>query len=67
LRDPTGILVDSVAWGTATNALVERTVAPAPTIAASPGKSDWRHPDGHDTNDNSADFAEGDSTPGAQN
>jgi hypothetical protein len=67
LRDPRGILVDSVAWGTATNALVEGTVAAAPTIAASPGKADGRHPDGHDTNDNSVDFTEGDPTPGAQN
>jgi hypothetical protein len=67
LRDPTGILIDSVAWGTATNALVEGTAAAAPTIAASPGKSDGRHPDGHDTNDNSVDFTEGDPTPGAQN
>jgi hypothetical protein len=67
LRDPSGILVDSVAWGTATNALVEGTVAPAPAITPSPGKSDARHPDGHDTNDNSADFAEGDPTPGSAN
>lgn len=67
LRDPAGILVDSVAWGTATNALVEATVAVAPTIAPSPGKSDGRHPDGQDTNDNSVDFTEGDPTPGATN
>lgn len=67
LRAPAGILVDSVAWGTATNALVEGTVAGAPTISASPGKSDGRHPDGHDTNDNSVDFTEGDPTPGAHN
>jgi uncharacterized protein len=67
LRDPTGILVDSVAWGTATNALVEGVVAPAPAITAAPGKSDARHPDGHDTNDNSADFAEGDPTPRSAN
>jgi hypothetical protein len=67
LRDPDGILVDSVAWGTATNALVEGTVAAAPTIAPAPGKSDGRHPDGHDTNDNSGDFAEDDPTPGGVN
>ena len=67
LRDPSGILVDSVAWGTATNALVEGTVAAAPTIATSPGRSDGRYPDGHDTNDNSADFTEGDPTPGTHN
>jgi Lamin Tail Domain len=67
LRDPDGILVDSVAWGTATNALLEGTVAVAPTIAPAPGKSDARHPDGQDTNDNSADFAEDDPTPGGAN
>jgi hypothetical protein len=67
LRDPAGILVDSVAWGTATNAFVEGTIAAAPTITASPGKSDARHPDGQDTNDNSVDFTEGDATPGVHN
>jgi hypothetical protein len=67
LRDPGGILVDSVAWGTATNALLEGAVAGAPTIAPAPGTSDARHPDGHDTNDNSADFAEDDPTPGGAN
>ena len=67
LRDPSGILVDSVAWGTATNALVEGAVTPAPAITPAPGKSDARHPDGHDTNDNSADFTEGDPTPGSGN
>jgi Lamin Tail Domain len=67
LRDPSGILVDSVAWGTARNALVEATVAPAPAITPAPGKSDARHPDGHDTNDNSADFTESDPTPGGAN
>jgi hypothetical protein len=67
LRNTAGILVDSVAWGTATNALVEGVVAVAPPIAPSPGKSDARHPDGQDTNDNSVDFTEGDPTPGATN
>ncbi len=67
LRDPSGILVDSVAWGTATNAFIEGAVAAAPTIAPAPGTSDARHPDGHDTNDNSADFSEGDPTPGGAN
>jgi hypothetical protein len=56
LRDTTGALVDSVAWGTATNAFVEGTVAAAPPTAASPGKSAGRSPDGHDTDDNSIDF-----------
>ena len=63
IRDATGLLLDSVGWGTATNAFVEGTVAPAPTIAAAPGRSDARHPDGQDTNDNAADLAEGDPTP----
>jgi hypothetical protein len=67
LRDPSGALVDSVAWGTATNAFVEGAVAPAPTIAPAPGKSAGRHPSGHDTNDNAADFTEGDPTPGGTN
>ena len=67
IRDATGLLLDSVGWGTATNAFVEETVAPAPTNAAAPGRSDARHPDGQDTNDNAADFAEGDPTPKAPN
>jgi Lamin Tail Domain len=67
IRDATGLLLDSVGWGTATNALVEGSVAAAPTIAAAPGRSDARHPDGQDTNDNAADFAEGDPTPKAPN
>jgi len=56
LCDPTGALLDSVAWGTATNAFVEGTVATAPPIAPAPGKSSGRHPDGNDTNDNGVDF-----------
>lgn len=67
LRDLSGGLVDSVAWGTATNAFAEGAVAPAPAIAPAPGKSDGRHPDGQDTNDNGADFTEGDPTPGGAN
>jgi lamin tail-like protein len=67
LRDPSGALLDSVAWGTATNAFAEDRVAPAPTIAPAPGKSAGRHPDGEDTNDNGTDFTEGDPTPGAGN
>jgi len=67
LRDPSGVLVDSVAWGTATNSFVEGAVAPAPTIAPAPGKSAGRNPDGQDTNDNGADFTEGDPTPGGAN
>jgi lamin tail-like protein len=67
LRDPSGALVDSVAWGTATNAFLEGSVAPAPTIAPAPGKSAGRHPNGQDTNDNAADFTEDDPTPGGAN
>jgi hypothetical protein len=67
LRNLSGTLVDSVAWGTATNAVVEGAVAPAPTIAPAPGKSAGRHPSGQDTNDNAADFTEGDPTPGGAN
>lgn len=67
LRDPSGALVDSVGWGTAANALVEGSAASAPAIAPAPGKSAARHPDGHDTNVNAADFSEGDPTPGAPN
>jgi Lamin Tail Domain len=67
LQDAEGTIVDSVGWGDATNAFVEGTAAPAPTIAAAPGKSDARHPNGHDTNVNSADFVIGDPTPGVSN
>jgi hypothetical protein len=68
LRDASGALVDSVGWGTATNAFVEGSAAVAPPIEAAPGKSDARHPDGHDTNQNAADFSVAETpTPGAAN
>jgi Lamin Tail Domain len=67
IRDATGLLLDSVGWGTATNAFVEGSPATAPTVAPAPGKSDARHPDGADTEDNAADFTEGDPTPGLAN
>jgi lamin tail-like protein/collagen triple helix repeat protein len=68
LRDATGALADSVGWGTATNAFVETATAAPPPLAAAPGTSGARHPDGHDTNDNSADFTVDDTpTPGAAN
>jgi hypothetical protein len=68
VRDPSGALVDSVAWGTASNGFVEGTVATAPPVAPAPGQSAGRHPDGHDTNDNSVDFAIMEvPTPGAAN
>jgi len=68
LRDASGTLVDSVGYGTATNAFVEGSAAPAPPAAAAPGKSAGRKPDGHDTDDNAADFSVLTSpTPGASN
>jgi hypothetical protein len=48
--------VDSVGYGSSTNAFVESAAAPAPPATASPGSSDVRLPDGHDTNDNETDF-----------
>jgi hypothetical protein len=68
LRDATGNLVDSIGWGTATNAFVEGTVAAAPPTTEAPGTSTGRVPDGDDTNDNAADFTLDDSpTPKAAN
>lgn len=68
LRDGSGGVIDSVGWGTATNAFLETTAAAAPPIAAAPGTSGARNPDGHDTNDNSADFAvDTTPSPGATN
>jgi hypothetical protein len=56
LRDATGKLVDSVGYGTATNAFVEAHPAPAPPATVMPGSSDIRLPDGADTDDNGVDF-----------
>jgi hypothetical protein len=56
LRKPDGTLVDSVGYGSATNAFVEGAPAPAAPAADPPGKSVARLPDGRDTNDNSVDF-----------
>jgi hypothetical protein len=68
LRDPAGKLVDSVGYGTATNVLVETRAAPAAPSTPPPGSSDIRLPDGHDTNDNGADFTvTATPTPGAPN
>jgi hypothetical protein len=68
LRDAAGKLTDSIGYGTATNAFVETSAAPAPPATAPPGSSVIRHPDGKDTNDNGADFAVTASpTPGATN
>ena len=68
LRDAAAKLVDSVGYGTATNAFVETRTAAAPPSTAPPGSSDIRLPDGRDTDDNSADFAvTAVPTPGRQN
>lgn len=68
VRDADGNLLDSMGYGTATNAFVEKTAAPAPPATPSPGSSDARLPDGHDTDDNSADFSVSSAaTPGATN
>jgi hypothetical protein len=68
IRDTAGALVDSVGWGTATNAFVEGTAASASPTTAAPGSSIVRRPDGHDTNDNSADFSVASTaTPGVSN
>lgn len=48
-----GTIIDSVAWGTATNAFLEGTAAPAPPA----NRSIARSPNGKDTNNNAADFA----------
>ncbi|MDQ2983960.1 MAG: lamin tail domain-containing protein [Actinomycetota bacterium] len=68
LRDAEGGLVDSVGYGSATNGLVESHAAAAPPTTATPGSSDARVPDGHDTNDNAADFSVmATPTPGGRN
>ncbi len=54
IRDAaTGNVMDSVGWGTATNAFVEGT----PAVAPAPGMTIGRTPNGVDTNNNAADFA----------
>ena len=69
LRNADGTLVDSVGYGSATtNAFVEGTPTAAPATTASPGTSAARLPNGHDSNDNSADFgAASPPTPKASN
>jgi hypothetical protein len=56
LRDGGGKLLDSVGYGTATNAFVEAHAAAAPPSTTVPGSSDIRFPDGTDSDDNGADF-----------
>ncbi len=68
LRDSAGAVVDSVGYGDAVNAFVEGHAASAPPATATPGSSAIRLPDGHDTNDNAADFSVSASpTPGSSN
>ncbi len=68
LRDSAGAIVDSVGYGDAVNAFVEGHPASAPPATATPGSSAIRLPDGHDTNDNAADFSVSASpTPGSSN
>jgi hypothetical protein len=67
VRGSSGALLDSVGYGSATNAFVEGSVAPAPPAADVPGTSAARVPDGHDSGDNSADFVVQAATPGATN
>jgi hypothetical protein len=57
LRDPSGAIVDAVFWGTftaeaGTPVFIEGTATTTPAAGSSTG----RHPDGHDTNNNSTDF-----------
>jgi hypothetical protein len=68
IRDTSGVLVDSVGWGTAANALVEGRPVPAPPATPAPGSSVARVPDGRDTGANSNDFAvTSTATPGGAN
>jgi hypothetical protein len=68
VRDSAGAIVDSVGWGDAVNAFVEAHPATAPPATAAPGSSSVRLPDGHDTNENAADFTVSSTpTPGGPN
>jgi lamin tail-like protein len=68
VRDPAGRILDSLGWGTATNAFVVGSPAPAPRDRAAPGRSVARSPDGSSHGDNAGDFAVTDQpTPGAAN
>jgi hypothetical protein len=68
IRDSAGAILDSVGYGDAVNAFVEGHPASAPPVTATPGSSAIRLPDGHDTNDNAADFSVSASpTPGSSN
>jgi hypothetical protein len=64
LLDASGNIIDSVGYGTAANAYVEGTAAPAPPS----GQSIARQPNGHDGNNNGSDFSVAATpTPGAAN
>ncbi|HEY1584182.1 MAG TPA: lamin tail domain-containing protein [Polyangia bacterium] len=63
LRDGAQLLVDSVGYGTATNAFIEGAVAPSPPN----GQSLARKPNGADTNHNEVDFVASTPTPRAAN
>jgi Lamin Tail Domain len=64
LLDGSGATIDSLGYGSATNAFVRGSPAPAPASA----QSIERIPDGHDSGNNSADFSIGAApTPGAAN
>lgn len=67
IRDASGALLDSVGYGTATNAFVEGSAVTAPPTTDAPGTSAARKPNGVDTNVNSADFAASAPTPKAAN
>lgn len=56
LRNTAGTVVDSLGWGTATNAFVRVRPAAVAPLAAAPGNSIQRLPDGADTGNNMADF-----------
>jgi hypothetical protein len=68
VRDTGGAILDSVGYGDTTNAFVEAHPATAPPATTAPGSSSGRIPDGHDTNDNAADFSvSATPSPGAAN
>jgi len=68
IRDTGGAILDSAGYGDTTNAFVEAHPATAPPATAAPGSSSGRIPDGHDTNDNAADFSvSATPSPGAAN
>jgi hypothetical protein len=68
VRDSSGVILDSAGYGDSTNAFVEAHATTAPPATAAPGSSSGRIPDGHDTNDNAADFSVSSApTPGASN